>query len=223
MTKPMPYEVELKFPLANPRDVLARLASLGVVAASPIEQVDRYFNHPARDFGDTDEAFRIRSVGDANCVTYKGPIIDSATKMRREIEVPFADGPDAASQMADVWRSLGFRFVREVRKTRTPLTLDWQQRVYELALDEVPPLGTFLEIELLADEAGRDAARDAILALAVELGLTNSERRSYLELLLETDCPNAVSVELSRIGPLAVGCIAAMQAKLEIRFSEVPR
>ena len=181
----MQYEVELKFPLADPSDLLARLASLGVVVASPIEQVDRYFNHPARDFGVTDEAFRIRSIGDANCVTYKGPIIDSATKTRREIEVSFADGPEAASQMAEVWQSLGFRFVRDVRKTRTPLTLDWHQRVYELALDDVPPLGTFLEIELLSDEAGRDAARDAILALARELGLTNSERRSYLELLLE--------------------------------------
>ena len=180
----MQYEVELKFPLVNPSDVLARLAKLGVVAASPIEQVDRYFNHPARDFGVTDEAFRIRSVGTANCVTYKGPIIDSVAKMRREIEVSFDDGPVAVSQMAEVWRSLGFRFVREVRKTRTPMSLDWQQRVYELALDDVPSLGTFLEIELLADEASRDAARDAILALARELNLTNSERRSYLELLL---------------------------------------
>ena len=180
----MQYEVELKFPLPDSRNVLARLASLGAVVASPVEQVDRYFNHPARDFGETDEAFRIRSVGATNCVTYKGPRVDSATKTRREIEVSFADGPDAASQMAEVWQSLGFRFVREVRKTRTPLTLDWHQCVYELAFDDVPPLGMFLEIELLADEVGRDAARDAILALAGELGLTNSERRSYLELLL---------------------------------------
>ena len=184
VTQTTHYEVELKFPLASPSEMLSRLVSLGAVAASPVEQIDRYFNHPARDFGDTDEAFRIRSVGEANCVTYKGPRVDSATKTRREIEVSFANGPESASQMAGVWQSLGFRFVREVRKTRTPLTLDWQQRVYDLALDDVPPLGTFLEIELLANEAGRDAARDAILALARELSLSNSERRSYLELLL---------------------------------------
>lgn len=179
----MLYEVELKFPLADPRELLDKLTSLGAVAGSPVEQVDRYFNHPARDFSETDEALRIRSVGEANCVTYKGPRVDAATKTRREIEVSFADGPAAASQMSDVWQSLGFRFVSEVRKTRTPLTLDWQQRVYDLALDEVAPLGTFLEIELLADEMGRDTARDAILALARELNLTHSERRSYLELL----------------------------------------
>jgi adenylate cyclase class 2 len=184
LTPPMHYEVELKFPLADPGDVLARLADLGAVAAPPVEQVDRYFNHPARDFGVTDEAFRIRSVGETNCVTYKGPRLDASTKTRREIEVPFANGPDAAGQMAAICLSLGFRFVRDVRKTRTPLSLDWHQRVYEVAFDEVPPLGTFLEIELLADDAGREAAREAILALARELGLTNPERRSYLELLL---------------------------------------
>ena len=86
--------------------------------------------------------------------------------------------------MAEVWQALGFRFVSEVRKTRVPLTLDWQQRTYDIALDEVPPLGTFLEIELLADEAGRVAAGDAILALARELNLNHPEHRSYLKLLL---------------------------------------
>lgn len=183
----MQYEVELKFPLSNLSDVLARLMSLGAVAASPIEQVDRYFNHPTRDFGETDEALRIRSVDDTNCITYKGPRVDASTKTRREIELSFAEGSNAADQMADIWLSLGFRFVRAVRKTRTPLSLDWHNRVYDIALDEVTPLGSFLEIELLTDETGREAARDAILALASELNLTHSERRSYLELLLNHD------------------------------------
>ena len=180
----MQYEVELKFPLASPREIVAKLMSLGAVAAAPVEQVDRYFNHPSRDFSQTDEAFRIRSAGEANCVTYKGTRVDSLTKTRREIEVAFANGSDAASQMAEVWQALGFRFVSEVRKTRTPLSLDWRQRTFDIALDEVPPLGMFLEIELLADEAGRVAAGDAILALARELNLTHPEHRSYLKLLL---------------------------------------
>ncbi|MCX7394390.1 MAG: class IV adenylate cyclase [Planctomycetales bacterium] len=179
----MQYEVELKFPLAACSDVLARLSRLGAVPESPIEQVDYYFNHPLRDFKKTDEAFRIRSVGEANCLTYKGPRIDLTTKMRQESEISFAGGSLAASQMFEIWQSLGFRRVGEVRKTRMPLTLDWHQRVYELAVDEVPPLGTFLEIELLADAVERDQTRTAILDLARELCLSNPEHRSYLELL----------------------------------------
>jgi len=77
--------------------------------------------------------------------------------------------------------------LREVAKTRTPGMLDWQGRHIEIALDEVARIGTFLEIELVTDEQDAEAARVAIQSLAVELGLTRSERRSYLEMLLEVD------------------------------------
>ena len=40
---------------------------------------------------------------------------------------------------------------------------------------------------IITDEAGRDAARDSILRLADRLGLDNSQRKSYLCLLLEQD------------------------------------
>ncbi|MBS0203476.1 MAG: class IV adenylate cyclase [Planctomycetes bacterium] len=182
----MLYEVELKFPLSDERRVLALLAELGATAGEPVEQSDHYFNHPSRDFRQTDEAFRIRSVGMANCVTYKGPKLDASTKMRREIEVPFADGA-AAEQMAAIFLALGFRSVRKVRKNRTPWKLTWNGRLYDLALDRVPSVGTFLEIELIADETGRDEARQAILDLAQRLSLVHPERRSYLELVLSLD------------------------------------
>jgi adenylate cyclase class 2 len=180
----MLYEVELKFCLTDAPQVLSQLASLGAIARSPIEQVDRYFNHPSRDFRQTDEAFRIRSVGTSHCVTYKGPVIDRETKMRREIEIPFADGPDVADQAAEMLTAIGFRSVFSVHKTRTPYSLTWNGRDFELALDVVPKVGTFLEIELVVDESGRDAARDAILGLAGNLGLTQPERRSYLEIVM---------------------------------------
>lgn len=180
----MQYEVELKFPLTDPTALRARLTQLGAVPRESIEQCDRYFNHPSRDFSVTDEAFRIRSVGTANFLTYKGPVLDRATKMRREIEIGTAAGSQAVEQLVEMWCELGFRFVREVRKTRLPWQLTWEQQSFELALDHVPPLGTFLEIELLVDENGRESARQAILELAAELRLTNPERRSYLELLL---------------------------------------
>jgi adenylate cyclase class 2 len=181
------YEVELKFPLNDSRDVIALLTELGSQFATPIEQVDRYFNHPARDFRQTDEAFRIRSVGSSNCLTYKGPILDRSTKTRREIEIDFADSSHSATQMAEMWLQLGFRHVRDVRKIRTPGSLEWNNRRYELALDTVPPIGTFLEIELVVQDADRDAARDAILKLADKLNLHQPERRSYLELLVQAD------------------------------------
>ncbi|HUG89298.1 MAG TPA: CYTH domain-containing protein, partial [Planctomycetaceae bacterium] len=56
------YEVELKFPLSDSERVQAELGRLGARPNESVEQIDRYFNHPARDFGETDEALRIRQV-----------------------------------------------------------------------------------------------------------------------------------------------------------------
>ena len=50
------YEVELKFPLADLKPVLARLLECGAVPHEAVEQSDVYFRHPQRDFGQTDEA-----------------------------------------------------------------------------------------------------------------------------------------------------------------------
>ncbi|HUG89810.1 MAG TPA: class IV adenylate cyclase, partial [Planctomycetaceae bacterium] len=145
------------------------------------------FNHPARDFAKTDEALRIRQNGGTNRVTYKGPKVDLQTKTRREIEIAFGESPGDGERFAEMLRLLGFREVRAVRKRRTPCDLTWDGRSVEVSLDEVDGLGTFVEIETEADEESRGAARDAILRLAERLNLANSERRSYLCLLLERD------------------------------------
>lgn len=184
------YEVELKFPLADAAAAIARLEVAGGVRGAPIEQRDRYFAHPCRDFRQTNEALRIRTSGDANRVTYKGPIVDSQTKTRREIEIPFADGPAAASQFAALLGALGFVEVHTVIKRRTPFRLAWEGRELEVTHDEVAGLGDFMELETTADEAGRAEAQASILRAAAHLGLENPERRSYLELLLELGAAN---------------------------------
>jgi adenylate cyclase class IV len=49
----------------------------------------------------------------------------------------------------------------------------------------VPPLGAFVELELMSDPQDVEAAKSCIAELAATLGLARSERRSYLQLLLE--------------------------------------
>ena len=184
----MGYEVELKFRLEQVQAIETALHQRGAVEKPIVSHVDRYFNHPSRDFRATDEAFRIRSVGDSNCITYKGPVLGNVAKTRHEIEVDVADGPEVAERLIEMMKCLGFRFVREVRKMRREFALNRDHRVlHELALDEVPELGCFLEIELLADDEDRESAESAVWDLARSLGLTASEPRSYLDLLIELD------------------------------------
>ena len=180
----MTYEVEQKFPIADLGAVEAKLTALGAEGGDPVEQVDCYYAHPARDFAETDEALRIRRVGEANWLTYKGPKIDPVTKTRREIELPVAPGDVGAAQADELLSSLGFISVAQVRKTRRSLTLPWEGWRVVAALDEIDQLGTFLELELAADKAQLDPALAALASLSAELDLTETERRSYLELLL---------------------------------------
>ena len=182
----MQYEVEQKFPVDDLAKVGAKLAALGGRLETSIDQLDRYFAHPSRDFARTDEALRIRQVGPRCYVTYKGPKIDLVTKTRREIELPLSASADAVAEWTSLLEALGFRRVAEVRKQRLPAHLAWQGGDIEVALDRVVGVGNFVEIELTASAEGLERAKSRILSLAAALGLSHAERRSYLELLLES-------------------------------------
>jgi adenylate cyclase class 2 len=178
-------EVELKFRVHAGDELARTLKRMGALEKGVVEQVDEYFAHPNRNFAETDEALRVRRVGQRNLVTYKGPKIDAMTKTRREIELPLASGNEAADDFRELLTALGFRPVATVRKTRVPYELTRGSRAIEIALDQVDDLGMFAEIETAAPESELDTARQVITSLAGELGLDTGERRSYLELLLE--------------------------------------
>ncbi len=183
----MNYEVELKFPVEDAETLWQRLAGRGAVWSEPSTQVDQYYAHPGRSFQETDEALRTRSENGATVLTYKGPVIDRATKTRREIEVTLAEAPESAANLQAILEHLSFRPVREVCKTRRTAVIDWQGSRITCGWDEVPPLGSFLELEVLATDSEKAAAQALILSAASSLGLPAPERRSYLEMLLQHD------------------------------------
>ncbi|MFM7245699.1 MAG: class IV adenylate cyclase [Planctomycetaceae bacterium] len=204
------YEVEQKYPVADVAELEGRLGAAGAVWHGVLEQVDRYFGHPSRDFAATDEALRLRSTADGVAITWKGPRLDAAAKTRREIElplteaaVPAAAGAEAAvpvvagaeaavpaspratlDRWTDLLESLGFRRVREVAKRRRLATVAWDGVPVEVSLDHVAGLGDFVEFELQADAAGIALAAARVDALARHLGCMHPEPRSYLEMLL---------------------------------------
>lgn len=180
------FEVEQKFPLSGDVDeFVSRLLELGATEHGEIQQADRYFNHPVRDFAVTDEALRIRSVGDQNWLTWKGPKIDAKTKTRREIELPLGDGAVTIEQLGEVLQILAFHPVAIVSKRRREFSLHREGRKFEVVVDDVEGLGCFAEIEVVTDREGLEAAQQAVIQLGETLGLSGTERRSYLALLLE--------------------------------------
>lgn len=178
-------EIEIKYRADDLAALEKRLAAFGAQRVGQRDDADAYFNAPHRDFAQTDEALRVRHIGVKNFVTYKGPRIDPLTKTRSEIEVPLADGPEADGAFQQILGRLGFRPVAIVRKRRTVYQFNRDGFHVEACLDDVEQVGRFVELEVVADEAQLARARSLILRCADELGLTSSERRSYLEILLE--------------------------------------
>lgn len=181
------WEVELKFAVESLAALEAALVTLQAAPLGTSDQTDTYFAHPCRNFAETDEAFRLRTVDGEHCLTYKGPVVDRTIKTRREIEIPCGNGTECSGQWHALITSLGFLPVREVRKLRRRFALTRRGREFEICLDEVPHLGRFAEIETLAATADREIARDLVWELARDLGLQAAEPRSYLELLLTHD------------------------------------
>ncbi len=101
----------------------------------------------------------------APTLTFKGPLQDSAIKRREEIEVEVSDADDTLALLA----GLGFETVMSYRKTRERWTLG----DCSVELDEVPLLGTFVEIE------GPSEAAVADIQERVGLGSGAHVRKGY--------------------------------------------
>jgi adenylate cyclase class 2 len=174
----MSMEVEAKAHCKNIGEIEDRILGLGGEFQGEVEQIDTYYNHPVRDFAQTDEALRIRKVGENTYLTYKGRKIDNITKTREEIKVQVENGEFTRKILV----KLGFSEVGMVRKVRKKYKLG----EFHVCLDNVDNLGSFIELEAECDSDNPDEIsrlRDIILTNLKEWGLEEIERKSYLELL----------------------------------------
>ncbi len=165
-------EVEVKARITRPEEMKRVQAFISHWNPLPMEfHEDRYFDHPCRNFSKSDEALRLRRIGSAHYLTYKGPKLDLVSKTREEIEIKTSPAIKALLE------HLGFAEAACVLKRRSA----FRKGDILLCLDEVEGLGSFVEMESLSHE--KKATKD-LLGILESLGL-ESETRSYLELMLE--------------------------------------
>ena len=178
-------EVELRYRTADPQSVIAKLAAMGAKLEQDRTDVDRYFNPPGRNLKTSDEAFRLRRIGELNYLTYKGPKRDQETKTRTEIEIPLGSGEATADDAERMLLALGFLPVVTVRKKRQVYALSREGFAMEVCFDNVELVGPFVELEILSPEETYEPAKAVLFKTAAELGLTEKETRSYLGMVLE--------------------------------------
>ncbi len=181
----MQYEVEQKFPVADLAAVEADLAALGAKIAAAEEEVDLYFAHPARDFAATDEALRLRRKGPRGYITYKGPKIDAVTKTRREIELPLVEAAGGPAEWREPAGGAGI----------SPRGRGPQVAPQGPGLLARPPgrglvgrgrgAGDVRRVGIDGRLRGGGGGQGLDCRPGRPTGLSGSERRSYLELLLQ--------------------------------------
>ena len=185
----MSYEVELKYAITDVSQLLEKLEQFGLQFGDAVEELDTFYQHPAKDYAATDECLRIRHRAGEYKITYKGQKVDGVaaeetreTKTRQEIELFLTDNAKTARQWDQLLSALGFRAAAELKKARRSAGLVYQEQKYELSLDHIDGLGNFIELETFADAMQLDDACRRIKSLAATLGLTQPITTSYLEL-----------------------------------------
>ena len=181
----MQFEVENKFPVDDLAVAAEQLGAWGRNSTRPSTRSTSTLPTRSATSPRPTRHSRIRRVGNANLVTYKGPKIDQATKTRREIELPLATGGECVEQYRELLEALGFRVVAEVKKRRRCGRFCWDRWPVHVALDEVEHVGRFVELEIQAEADVLKEAQASLVEVATRLGFSQVERRSYLEMLLD--------------------------------------
>lgn len=186
----MGIEIEAKMRLDDVQETEKKLAELGAKFAGDCMETNTFFDTPEGRLKSGDQGLRIRvqhwADGDVVVtITHKGARAHGRLKSRSETEVEVEDARGAA----EILGALGYFPVLSFEKKRSRWRLDdcW------IELDEVPHLGSYIEIEGPSDEQ--------VLALRDKLGYGDKTlvKSSYIAMLINNiteqslaDCGNMI-------------------------------
>jgi adenylate cyclase class 2 len=171
----MCVEIEAKLKVDSLLEVEQKLIKLGAEFLAEQSQTDYFFDDATAALTTTDRCLRLRrqSAGGSErfFLTYKGTKEKSNFKKRQEIEIEIKE----AQATQKLLSALGYEKVLVVEKNRRL----WQLGGCSVALDRLPLLGDFVEIEGPDDETINDVQQS--------LGLKDLPHitKSYAQLIKE--------------------------------------
>jgi adenylate cyclase class 2 len=173
----MPLEIEAKMRVADLGVVRVQLERIGASRQSRVIETNIIFDSPDHSFSATNQGLRVRQVRDAQTgnplpskLTYKGPPLAGQLKSREEIELTVSNGPAAV----ELLRRLGMQPVLTFEKLRE----SWQCQECHVELDQVPHIGSFVEVE--------GPTEPQVMRVREQLQLTDHQiiKSSYAAMLL---------------------------------------
>ena len=139
----MHIEIEAKLKVDSLGQVAAKLSELGAEFGQEQLQTDYHFDNADMTLQKTDRCLRLRrqlaNGSERFFLTYKGAKEKSSFKKRQEIEIEISDN----ESIRKLFTALGYEKTLVIEKKR----LTWRLGDCEVALDELPLIGSFVEIE----------------------------------------------------------------------------
>lgn len=169
----MALEIEIKLKVEDLQPIAEKLKQLGAKFEGDFLQKDSYYDDAQDSLVKSDRCLRIRKhinhIGEAIELTYKGARENHRFKSRREIGLRV----DKAEELASLFEQLGYKEMLTFEKKRSL----WEFQGCKVALDELPLLGKFVEIEGPDDNVIEQVQKD--------LGLVNLKHipASYAHLM----------------------------------------
>ena len=153
-------EIEAKLKVDSLLEIEQKLAELGADFMAEQLQTDYHFDDASATLTKADRCLRLRRQSVAGSerffLTYKGAKEKSNFKKRREIEIEIIDTESTQKLLS----ALGYEKVLVVEKKRRL----WRLGGCSVALDRLPLLGAFVEIEGPDDETIADVQQRLSLA-----------------------------------------------------------
>lgn len=169
----MALEIEIKLKVDSLQPTAEKLKQLGAKFEGDYLQIDSYYDDEKDSLVNSDRCLRIRKhknhLGQAIELTYKGARENHRFKTRREIGIKV----DKAEELAELFQQLGYKIRLTLEKKRSL----WDYHDCKVALDELPLIGAYVEIEGPSDQIIEQVQKD--------LGLENfkHEPASYAHLM----------------------------------------
>ncbi len=163
-------EIEVKAKLCDRKTVMTALTKLGCVFSEPVEQRDTVY---AENIGSL-ETFRsnrlflrLRIVNHAKTLlALKQPKSNGLDKLEYETEVSSEEETEKMPTL------IGYQKGAVVAKTR----ITTQNQGYEICLDEIEGLGSFIEMEKLTEQGEARVIQDELFTFLTSLGVAPEDR-----------------------------------------------
>ncbi len=141
----MAVEIEAKMAVGDLNSVRSRLAECHAKRLGAFTEVNTFFDTDDRSLMAADKGLRLRlnrntETGEEDHImTYKGPRQHGPLKSREEVEMAV----EGSAESAKLLECLGFHKMLSFEKRRE----SWELDGCRVELDELPYLGTYVEIE----------------------------------------------------------------------------